>query len=139
MAEVVKTIKACYLKGGMRIRYDRGACTVEGDVKCVEDYTGSLVAVTFERNGNEATHLIDRSTAVDVLRMPVPNEPKKFGAVVKRTDSRGGTGYFVRAKSDGSGYPWVGTSMNLEFSWAGLAGDKYYAIEILSEGVNIDD
>lgn len=138
MTEVVKTIKACHVKDGMRIRFDYGAYILEGDVKSVQDYGGSLVDVTFERDGNGATILITRNADVDVLRKPVPKEPKNPGAVVKYTDSWGATGYFVRAKADESRYPWVHTGADLEFSWSALADNNDCTIEVLFEGVNID-
>lgn len=140
MTEVVKTIKACHIKDGMRIRFDHGAYTLEGDVKSVQDYGGSLVDVTFERDGNGATILITRNADVDVLRKPTPKEPENPGAVVKRTDSWGAIGYFVRAKARGTfGYPWIHTSADLEFFWSALADNNDCTIEVLSEGVNIDD
>ena len=139
MTKVVKTIKAWQIKDGMRIRFNQGAYTIEGDVKCVEDYGGSLVDVTFERDGNEATILITRGANIDVLKKPVPKEPNDLGAVVKRTDSWDETAYFVRAKADESGCPWVHTGAGLEFSWSAFAGDNDCTIEVLSEGVNIDD
>lgn len=139
MTEVVKTIKACHIKDGMRIRFDHGAYTLEGDVKSVEDYGGSLVDVTFERDGNGATILITRNADVDVLKKPVPKEPKNPGAVVKYTNSWGASSHFVRAKADESEYPWVHTSVNLEFSWFALANDNDCTVEVLFEGVNIDD
>lgn len=139
MAEVVKTIKACHIKDGMRIRFDHGAYTLEGDVKSVQDYGGSLVDVTFERDGNGATILITRNADVDVLRMPVPKEPKNLGAVVRRTNSGGETAYFVRTGVRGAlGYPWVEAGAGYDYAWYALAGGDC-TIEVLSEGVNIDD
>lgn len=140
MTEVVKTIKACHVKDGMRIRFDHGAYTLEGDVKSVQDYGGSLVDVTFERDGNGATILITRTADVDVLRKPVPKEPKNPGAVVKYTNSWGASSHFVRAKArDTFGYPWIHTSADLEFFWSALADNDDCTIEVLFEGVNIDD
>lgn len=139
MTEVVKTIKACHVKDGMRIRFDHGAYTLEGDVKSVEDYGGSLVDVTFERDGNGATILITRNADVDVLRKPVPKEPKNPGAVVKRTNSRDETAHFVRTGVRGElGYPWVRAEVGYDYPWYALAGGDC-TIEVLSEGVNIDD
>lgn len=139
MTEVVKTIKACHVKDGMRIRFDHGAYILEGDVKSVEDYGGSLVDVTFERDGNEASILIARNADVDVLRKPVPKEPENLGAVIKRTDSWGKITYFIRTGVRGAlGYPWVRVGVGYDYPWYALAGGDC-TIEVLSEGVNTDD
>lgn len=139
MTEVVKTIKACHIKDGMRIRHDRGAYTVEGDVKSTGDCMGWLVDVTFECDGDESSYLVNRTADVDVLRMPVPKEPKNPGAVVKRTNCWGETAYFVRVKvRDALGHPWRDTKVCCEYPWSALTDDGDCNIEVLSEGVNID-
>lgn len=139
MTEVVKTIKSWQIEEGMRIRFNQGAYTIEGDVKSAEDCEpGALVDVTFERDGNEASILITLNADVDVLREPVPKEPKNPGAVIKCTDSWDETAYFVRARADEPRYPWIHASEDLAFSWSALADNGDCTIEVLFEGVNID-
>lgn len=136
MAEVVKTIKACHIEDGMRIRFDHGAYTLEGDVKVVEDYGGSLVDMTFERDGNEASILITRTADVDVLRMPAPKEPKNLGAIITVKYRRSDTKRTLVKVRDDTWYM-SSSAWQVDQSWSDIL-ERCYDIKVVHEGYDPD-